>query len=974
MKIEEILKTERELLEKRHKGDKNWIGIACSGGGIRSATFNLGILTALERVGLLKKADYLSTVSGGGYVGSYVIANRMKDQDLTDDSPANPALHHLRTFSNYLTPSVGAMSTDTWAMMMVWFRNTSLLQLFLLSVFGAVLLLPRLWTMFLEHVFLERLEGLHWAHGSIILFHTVVALICGVLTDAFGPAGATRTLAEQARRGRWAMMGAVALALVGSTAFVIGAFDVFAAGNLTSHLLFYRFCLTLGTAGFYLSLFSLGYGRGFRVGKTGYCVAGVLWAAASAFASTQIAPSFGLVMHAVLAALTLLAGPMIFEVEKQQRGMDAWRSLMAGAGCAIAAGAGILAANAVLGDWAHKAKLVLETRHTMASAEIWLYALFAAPGLLATIGCCIIVMIGVAGRAMPDIVREGWSRLGAVLYLKALFLLVIGVVGVMGPRWILEAWHGWHAYVLASGGFATAVIGVLSLVAANGGNTSGKGGAPGWKETAVKLAPLAFIVLLFCFVAMALHAVFVYQALAATDHACHTVPAVAEFPVKPYEPIGQKPNTVTAGPRLVSCEQLPNGWWQGPAWPKPKELIEFYWPLLDASIYHQWKFVWLVFGVLLLVAAGLASRLDVNEYSINRFYRNRLTRCFIGASRVKAGTWSPDPISGFDIRDDEEFEMRSVAEYLEAGNGLANATPLPVLNTALNAVGGADASLQERRAKSFFFTPFHGYSDATGGFAVKELSTGNKEGELPMGSLVAISGAAANPNMGFHTSPTVAFLLTFFNVRLGWWLGVPGKVSALKRQFNLTYIFFELFGTAEEDDAYVNLSDGGHFENLGLYELVRRKCKLIVVGDGEQDNNYVFESLGGAVRKCRIDHDVEIDIDVSAIQPKQPGGRNGRHWAVGKIHYKGEEPGYLLYLKSSFTGQEPYDVQQYRFANPEFPQQSTGDQFFDESQFESYRQLGLDAAKELLEELRCGAHSGRADWQAAARELYLRST
>jgi hypothetical protein len=367
--------------------------------------------------------------------------------------------------------------------------------------------------------------------------------------------------------------------------------------------------------------------------------------------------------------------------------------------------------------------------------------------------------------------------------------------------------------------------------------------------------------------------------------------------------------------------------------------------------------------------------LDVNEFSINRFYRNRLARCFIGAAR--AGSRNQNLFTGFD--DEDDIQMGIVAAYLkkELRNepDLADKTPIPIINTALNAVGGADAGLSERRAESMFFTPFYAYSKSTGGMEVSKLSTGTAQGDVTLGSLVAISGAAANPNMGFHTSPTVAFLLTFFNIRLGWWVGVPARLrcfaGAMKRRFNIAYVIFELFGTADTDDAYVNLSDGGHFENLGIYELVRRRCRLIIVGDGEQDDNYVFESLGGAIRKCRIDFGAEIEIDVSQIRPVQPGHENLRHWAVGEITYKGqEERGYILYLKSSYTGREPYDVKQYKFQNKEFPQQTTGDQFFNESQLESYRQLGMHAADELFEVFKPAGESKRLDWVKAAESLY----
>ena len=61
----------------------------------------------------------------------------------------------------------------------------------------------------------------------------------------------------------------------------------------------------------------------------------------------------------------------------------------------------------------------------------------------------------------------------------------------------------------------------------------------------------------------------------------------------------------------------------------------------------------------------------------------------------------------------------------------------------------------------------------------------------------------------------------------------------------------------------------------------------------------------------------------------------------------GAEPGMLIYIKASLNGNEPPDVKQYAALDPRFPHQATSDQFFDESQFESYRRLGLHVVEEI---------------------------
>src|ERR1043166_1221208 len=228
-----------------------------------------------------------------------------------------------------------------------------------------------------------------------------------------------------------------------------------------------------------------------------------------------------------------------------------------------------------------------------------------------------------------------------------------------------------------------------------------------------------------------------------------------------------------------------------------------------------------------------------------------------------------------------------------------------------------------------------------------------------MGTVMEISGAAASPNMGANTSEAVAFLLTIFDVRLGWGLGNPRRTDSWRRPGPTTGLFqliAELTANTKDSGKYVYLSDGGHFENLGIYELVRRRCRYIIACDSEEDHDYTFGGLGGAVRKCRTDFGIEIKIDPKPITPVSPDKFSRTHCIVGEINYGKDaqgnpETGQLLYLKSSITADEPADVEEYRRENPEFPQQSTADQFFSESQFESYRRLGLHVARTTFDHI-----------------------
>ena len=281
--------------------------------------------------------------------------------------------------------------------------------------------------------------------------------------------------------------------------------------------------------------------------------------------------------------------------------------------------------------------------------------------------------------------------------------------------------------------------------------------------------------------------------------------------------------------------------------------------------------------------------------------------------------------------------------------------PYPIFNAALNLVRGRELAWQKRKAASFIYTPlFCGYdyfANQPGWVAPNFYSSAyrpteefSRTGGPHLGTPVAVSGAAASPNMGYHTSPGLAFLMTIFNVRLGWWAGNPRHRKTWRRlgpAYGLFYLFREIFPSTNDEMSYVYLSDGGHFENLGIYELVRRKTRFIVACDADCDPNSSFENLGNAIEKCRRDFGVDIAIRVLELKHSQKTKKSKSHFALGTIKYRGQDdPAWLLYIKPSLTGDEPEDVQAYAAGNAAFPHDTTANQFFDESQFESYRALG----------------------------------
>ncbi|MET0225351.1 MAG: hypothetical protein ABW187_02820, partial [Dokdonella sp.] len=217
---------------------------------------------------------------------------------------------------------------------------------------------------------------------------------------------------------------------------------------------------------------------------------------------------------------------------------------------------------------------------------------------------------------------------------------------------------------------------------------------------------------------------------------------------------------------------------------------------------------------------------------------------------------------------------------------------------------------------------------------------------LTLGSAIAISGAAVSPNMGYHSSAAVTFLLTLFDARLGWWL--PNPLHARRKRaalppFSGGWLVAELLGLTRDGGRQLYLSDGGHFENLGLYELVRRGCRFVVCVDASADAQRDFADLGDAVQKCRVDLGADIRIDVADLRVGA-NGLSARSCAVGTIVYADGSEGVLLYLKPGLTGSEPTDVAHFARAHPSFPHEPTVDQYFDAAQFESYRRLGEHVA------------------------------
>lgn len=1013
--------------------EKRLLGLAFSGGGIRSATFQLGVLQALARMKLLPKVDYLSTVSGGGYIGSWLMAWIKNAQSVTDvhaglhpewgQQPGHREpreIHFLRQYSNYLTPKLGWLGADTWTVVAIYVRNLLLNLIILGSALAVVLLIPR-WVVkgsfFFWHLTPPGLRWIWLVVVIVLLAGAIVAIVYG--TRYFGARSeAARRAAVETKletvKGAWQDSLRQPLILAGASGPTawhrINFFDNFvlrlqfkmSGGSVGRVYLWHgakdEVPVPADAEAIYLADPALlSTDACLQIGKLNgrmpvrlptlkpkessnewndleiicskqRCTVRInhetinsdrmkQWAAGGPRESShQYEGAIGLerrgiefqnievegiesslprggtqrfVEMLIVMPLFLAAFTATFLLDYGATFVPWpwwWCALLAGGVSAllvVLARAGWLLAYKLISQpderldvcgecgqigleaiWIALAAglggIALWALHFLFSGcSPWEVSVWGTPAIICAFFGTLVLYVGLLGRSLPDERREWWSRLSALLIIGALGWIAIFGTAFYAPV-VLEALRTWWTKgTIAFGWIASTVSGLIAARSAStGAEKSNKA-----IDLIAKVAPYIFVAGFFIFLSVITNAV---------------VAALA----------GATPQTPSANATLG-------------------QFAAHHWQSMDKAN-HFWPLLWATLAP--LGAALLLSRqLDINHFSMHMLYRNRLGRCYLGASnRFRQA----QPFTGFSSKDDfplAELERLPFSEPIPA--------PYPIINASLNLVGGKELAWQQRKAASFVFTPLYcGYDfpELPPGYCPTDDFAG-KPSKISLATAMAISGAAASPNMGYHTSPAPAFLMTVFNVRLGWWLGNPRTQKTWQRSGPLNVLLSlirELFGLTSETGSYIYLSDGGHFENLGIYELVRRRCRFIIASDAEEDHAFAFGGLGNAIEKCRADFGVEIEIDVEPIRQRSAEGYSRWHCAIGHIHYSEVDDdardGILVYLKSSLTGDEPTDVLRYAAENREFPHQSTGDQWFDESQFESYRALGCHIAERVF--------------------------
>lgn len=1045
--------------------------LCLSGGGIRSATFALGVLQGLARKGLLEEFSYLSTVSGGGYVGGWLsawihrhtegmtgVVDALKETATTRSKidPEPGPVQHLRSYSNYLTPRLGMFSADAWTVAAIALRNVILNWLVLIPMLILVLMVPRLAVACIHGV--PKGAGALYVVLAVLFFLLIVAL-CGNKLFKL-----------------WASL----LLIFAYIAFVVAIWF----SPLATTLL-------LGFAGGVMSLTYVGLKRpsatvdyNNQQGFLKWCLLPLLASAVSLTTFWAWFRNSDVDVQEQLESLKLPAWAWSIKVPHYSIPFIIFGVSLYVLGWLIPAGwmgqlsiwrlgwrsrfdihrlyeffaftvSGLIAG---LFLWLVATKAFPSPTPGGNSDTILYYVTFASPLYLGLFLFTAIVFAGISSEFTEDEDREWWARFSAWILIAIFSWSVLCYLSLLGPH-LFEAIAA--KYIVPAGGLIGFITTRLAQSASSPAklNQEQKGGWRGLLRLyALPIGASLFIALLIILLTYLINYLLALLTL-----------IFASVPWKPLPGTGLIGNLL-----LLLRESVPHGNLAGLQHKDAAMQI-----IRDAS------FPLLIVLVIVIgyFANRLSHRINTNKFSYHAMYRSRLIRAYLGASNEAR---FPNPFTGFDptdnipmyelrpeffhpgsfqdmfrfvqrlkngedaisiffrdnlspttlkyLQNSDEYHnpsrllQRELIEdfnrFVQKGDSLYDDTtafssiegakkifadqaaglqtpdalllsnrrlielafpkdiqrcpdppqkPLHVVNIALNLVHGKKLAWQDRKAASFTVSPLHSGSCQVPDFEEEDQKLKrygsyrrSKEyggsGGISLGTAVAISGAAVSPNMGYYSSTLVTFLMTLFNVRLGWWLGNPGKAGRdyykLSNPKSSAYpIVAEALGLTDDDNSYVYLSDGGHFENLGLYEMVLRRCHQIVVVDASDDSEFQFDGLGNAIRKIRVDFGIPIEFDPMKIQPRSKTAR-GAFCAIGHIRYsevdqvpnpaaedsekKRPAPdGTLIYIKPVFYGDEPRDIYHYGQANAKFPHESTVDQWFSEEQFESYRSLGL---------------------------------
>ena len=938
--------------------------LCLSGGGIRSASFCLGALQALAQFNdtsdaarcntqaspsALEEFDYLSTVSGGGYIGSWLmawthrltasmspkgafrlVARQLAGCDAhTSGDPGPRALRHLREYTSFLAPKLG-LSLDSLTLAALVFRNLIVNWAMILPLVLALVAAFQIvhYGMFwLSHIMMNLHFWMWWIFGWFA--------VSGVVAGWRMPS-AKMEIKVRLRLGTIFVFCVYILPLLLSSLPLVDLWI-----NLGPFWIAQRWRI-VGTMSFaaFVTFMSVPLIRGW-LSKEGnatvslehkprnYILAGLGAAVVTSILLALTLQTIGSRAYEKLDPVSarlaanhpgslgkfelispfdpapkaqITDRPIVKISDDDTRNADSKTASSDSTAQSSVLDNGTRAGG-YLGDTKWSAPKYTHPHIDREDPSAKLFVILAFPILWALLIAASALFSGFLGIFEEDIDREWWARAGAMM-LGVLIAWIVAETMVVHASSIVA-----NLSRIAKTGIAAGLIGAFG-----GASTAGGIGAAGAKNADVSkfgklLNKFSLIVPAFCAVALLMLVVL-----------------------------------MTVLENRIADKLL------GP----------------EAMWVHFEIFV-CAFALSLLVNWAI----NINIFSLHGMYRMRLMRAFLGASNTRR---TPNPFTGFDDSDN------LYEKDLPIGPGV----PIHLINATVNLVGTRKLAWRQRKAEGFTFSPLQ-----CGGWRLGYVPTRHygRNGGLSLGTAMAISGAAFNPNMGYHSSPLVTLLMTLFNVRLGWWLPNPkykrGPITAKvcrwlgldMRQFMqkkaprlaLRPLLQEALGDTDDRSAYIELTDGGHFENLGLYEMVLRRCQYIIVVDAGADPKCQFEDLGNALRKIEIDLGIPITFP-RGVPMKAGANSHNPYCAMADVHYEyvdqveSARPGKLVYIKAAINGTEPPDVTQYARTHPAFPHESTANQFFNEAQFESYRHLGHHAVRTILRQGRDARDQGKADF------------
>jgi hypothetical protein len=339
----------------------------------------------------------------------------------------------------------------------------------------------------------------------------------------------------------------------------------------------------------------------------------------------------------------------------------------------------------------------------------------------------------------------------------------------------------------------------------------------------------------------------------------------------------------------------------------------------------------------------LAVLANINHVSMHRFYRNRLMQAYMPAKLfIREDKEGKEYMQDEEIGNPDKFYIKDIKD---------TRAPYHIVNTNVTTVGSKDYRLCGRGGDNFIFSPLYCGSDAT-----KYIETGKYAGgKMNLATAFSISGAAVNPNSYVTRSRPLSFLMTLLNIRMGYWIDNPARMWKHRffiRPMWYLYMFAEMFGSGlKETHRQIHLSDGGHFENLAFYELIRRRVPFVIISDAGADKDYKFGDLSKLIEMVRLDFGAKVTIEnIGHLTPEGEDRLAEKPFVYGTVEYGDKkEKTHFIYVKTTMVKGLPQDLYTYRREHKDFPDQSTMDQFFDEKQFEAYRELGFSVGAQLCE-------------------------